>query len=91
MWTTDNKLLELKLHRFLRANHNRIREIPYDLSLMVQRYEGEISLGKEPKTMQRWASRAGNTGRGGASRTGNARVGGHPRVVILAQVDIQDW
>ncbi len=83
---TDNKLLQLKLHRFLRADYNRqrkysskneshlvvfmwsvikywrqrgfilwldnffenrLREIPYDLSLMVQRYDIEISLGRQ--------------------------------------------
>jgi len=44
----DNKLLKMKLHRFLKVDRNRLAEVPYDISLMVQRHYAEIFLGGNP-------------------------------------------
>ena len=45
----DTKLLKLKLDRSFKADHNAITEIPYDFSLLLQKYaKNEITLGNNP-------------------------------------------
>jgi len=43
------KLLKMKLHRSFKADHNSLTEIPYDFSLLLQKYDhNQISLGSNP-------------------------------------------
>jgi len=43
------KLLKMKLHRSFKADHNALTEIPYDFSLLLQKYDhNQISLGSNP-------------------------------------------
>ena len=43
------KLLRLQLHRSFRADHNLLSEIPYDFSLLLQKYDHNIiTLGHNP-------------------------------------------
>ena len=43
------KLLGLKLHRSFRADHNLLTDIPFDFSLLLQKYDqNAISLGSNP-------------------------------------------
>ena len=45
----DTKLLQLKLDRLFKADHNAITEIPYDISLLLQKYaKNEVFLGHNP-------------------------------------------
>jgi len=45
----DTKLLSLKLHRAFRAEHNLLSEVPYDFSLLLQKYDKNvITLGHNP-------------------------------------------
>jgi len=44
----DNKLLQLKLHRYLKVAGNLLQDLPTDISLMIQRFNTEISLGNNP-------------------------------------------
>ena len=45
------KLLRLKLHRAFRADHNLLTYIPYDFSLLLQKYDHNIiTLGHNPWT-----------------------------------------
>jgi len=45
----DTKLLSLKLHRAFRAEHNLLSEVPYDFSLLLQKYDKNvITLGNNP-------------------------------------------
>lgn len=44
----DNKFLKMRLHRFLKVDGNGLKEVPYDISLKIQRYATEISLGNNP-------------------------------------------
>ena len=45
------KLLRLKLHRAFRADHNLLTDIPYDFSLLLQKYDHNvITLGYNPWT-----------------------------------------
>ena len=47
--TLDTKLLKLKLDQSFKADHNDITEIPYDLSLLLQKYaKNEVFLGNNP-------------------------------------------
>ena len=47
--TIDTKLLKLKLDRSFKADHNAITEIPYDFSLLLQKYaKNEVFLGNNP-------------------------------------------
>ena len=47
--TIDTKLLKLKLDRSFKADHNAITDIPYDFSLLLQKYaKNEITLGNNP-------------------------------------------
>jgi len=47
----DTKLLSLKLHRAFRAEHNLLTEVPYDFSLLLQKYDKNvIALGHNPWT-----------------------------------------
>jgi len=43
------KLLKMQLHRSFKADHNSITEIPYDFSLLLQKYDhNQINLGGNP-------------------------------------------
>ena len=45
----DTKLLKLKLDKSFKADHNAITEIPYDFSILLQKYaDNEITLGHNP-------------------------------------------
>ena len=45
------KLLRLKLHRAFRADNNLLTDIPYDFSLLLQKYDHNvITLGYNPWT-----------------------------------------
>ena len=45
------KLLRLKLHRAFRADHNLLTDLPYDFSLLLQKYDHNIiTLGHNPWT-----------------------------------------
>ena len=45
----DTKLLKLKLDQTMKADHNSITEIPFDLSLLLQKYAtNEVFLGHNP-------------------------------------------
>ena len=45
----DTKLLQMKLDKQFKADHNLIREIPFDISQLLQKYlNNEIKLGHNP-------------------------------------------
>ena len=45
----DTKLLQMKLDKQFRADHNLITEIPFDISQLLQKYSNnEITLGQNP-------------------------------------------
>jgi len=44
----DTKLMRLKLHRSFTADHNQLTDMPYDLSLSLQKYHNQVKLGNNP-------------------------------------------